>query len=165
MGPIFQVLFIWILGKFIDSYNLIIFERYSKWILMFNLLPIYPLDGGKLIYIILGRFFSYYKSLQVTIYFSYFIFLILVLVIAFFYQQFTLFLIFTLLGFNLFKEIKKTTDYYYRFLFERYINEYHFKRIKKIAKLNNMKRDTFHIISSISEKDYLTRYVFNSLSK
>ena len=158
MGPVVQIIFIIIISNFIDNSNLILFERYNLWILCFNLLPIYPLDGGKLINLILAKFMSFYKSYQITIYISYFIFLLCLLTITIFNFQFTMFLIFIVLGINLLKEIKNSFSYYYHFLLERYLNDYSFKYIKKIAKLNQMKRDTIHIISNQSEKEYLKNY-------
>ena len=50
-GPLFQILFYKI-------YPL----PYHEFILLFNLLPIYPLDGSKLLYILLNNIVSFYKS-------------------------------------------------------------------------------------------------------
>ena len=108
MGPITQIIFIYIVKHFIDSSNYILFERYSRWILYFNMLPIYPLDGGKLINLILCRFISYYKAFQITIYTSYFLFLSCFLTINLLNFNLVLFLTFFLLGITLFKEIKKS---------------------------------------------------------
>ena len=158
MGPITQIVFIYIIKYFVDTSNYILFERYSRWILYFNMLPIYPLDGGKLINLILCRFISYYYAFQITIYISYFLFLSCFLTIIFFNFNLVLFLIFILLGVTLLKEMKKSLLYYQRFLYERYLNDYSFKRIKKIEKLKEMKRGTFHMISNVSEKEYLHKY-------
>ena len=153
MGPLMQIVFIYVIRYFVDSSNLVLFERYSRWILYFNLLPIFPLDGGKLINLVLCKFISYYKSYQITIYLSYFLFLSCLLVIIFFHFNLILFLIFIVFGVTLFREIKKTSFYYHRFLIERYINHYHFKYLKNINRLDQMKRDTVHIISNVSEKE------------
>ena len=158
MGPITQIVFIYIIKYFVDTSNYILFEKYSRWILYFNMLPIYPLDGGKLINLILCRFISYYYAFQITIYISYFLFLSCFLTIIFFNFNLVLFLIFILLGVTLLKEMKKSLLYYQRFLYERYLNDYSFKRIKKIEKLKEMKRGTFHMISNVSEKEYLHKY-------
>ena len=158
MGPVVQVVFVYLISFFVDNYNLELFQRYSLWILCFNMLPVYPLDGGKLINLFLCKFMSYYKANQITIYISYFIFISCFLVVIFFDFHFTMFLILILLGLNLFKEIKNLLLCYNRFLFERYIKNYNFKKIKSIIRLKQMKRDTLHIISNIPEKEYLKRY-------
>ena len=66
MGPIFQI----ILSIFINKYdNNIMF--YSNILLTFNLLPIIPLDGGKLLNILFFLFKPIKKSLKYIIMFSY----------------------------------------------------------------------------------------------
>lgn len=158
MGPITQIIFIYLIGIFVDSKDLILFESYSSWILVFNLLPIYPLDGGKLLNLILSKFLSFYKAYQITLYISYFGFVSIFIIISFLKFNLVLVLIFCLLGFNLIKEMKKSLFYYRRFLLERYINTYDFKRYKRINNLKQMKRDTIHTILNISEKEYLIRH-------
>ena len=37
-------------------------KKYNKYILMFNLLPIYPLDGGRLLKIVCDKIFTYKNS-------------------------------------------------------------------------------------------------------
>ena len=159
MGPLTQVVFIYLLKYFIDYSNLVVFERYSNWILIFNLLPIYPLDGGKLIQLVLCKFVSYYLSCKIIIYFSWFFFSSLLLFSTIFHFQFILLFILLVLGITLFKEIKKMPFYYQRFLLERYTKEYKFSKIKKISNLTQMRRDRIHMISNLPEKDYLKRYM------
>ena len=137
---------------------MLLFERYSKWILFFNLIPIFPLDGGKFIQLILCRFISYYRSCQITLYLSYFFVISYLIYIIFSNFNFVLILIFVILFITLLKEIKKADYYYQRFLLERYLNDYFFKRKKKIKSIKSIKRDTNHIIYNISEKEYLKQY-------
>ena len=131
MGPLTQIIFVYILSFYIDNSNLVLFNYYNRLILLFNMLPIYPLDGGKLLNIVINYF------------------------------NLILFIIFLLLGIMLIKEFKKAPFYYQRFLLERYINNYFFSRIKNIKSIENMKRDNYHFIRGISEKEYLRIY-FNS---
>lgn len=73
MGPIFQILFLFIIYYLkIDVPNY--FYTYNYFILVFNLLPIYPLDGGRLFHLLLCVLVSYYNSLRNIMYISYFIF-------------------------------------------------------------------------------------------
>ena len=64
-GPLFQIVFTIF---FINDRNIV---NYSNLILMFNLLPIYPLDGSKLLNIILNKLISFKKSHLITIYISF----------------------------------------------------------------------------------------------
>ena len=63
MGPIFQLLFMLIVFYLkIDVPNY--FYTYNYFILIFNLMPIYPLDGGRLLHLMLCIVFSYFNSLK-----------------------------------------------------------------------------------------------------
>jgi len=158
MGPITQLIFIYLLQYFIDYNNMIMFDRYSRWILCFNLLPIFPLDGGKFVQLFLCRLTSYYQSCQITLYLSHFFLISLFTCILIYNHNFILILILLVLFITLLKEIKQSSYYYQRFLLERYLNDYHFRRKKNIKDIKKMKRDTTHIISNILEKDYLKQY-------
>ncbi len=68
MGPIIQIITYLILNK-IFKYNYI--KNYHLSILIFNLLPILSLDGGKLLNIILNIFFSYLKSFYLSVFISF----------------------------------------------------------------------------------------------
>ena len=51
MGPLFQILYFLILSCFFKLDSSVVFLNYM--ILFFNLLPIYPLDGSKILYVFL----------------------------------------------------------------------------------------------------------------
>ena len=65
-GPLFQIIFCFL---FKDNH---LFVSYNKFILLFNLLPIFPLDGAKIINVILNCFFSFKFSHILTIIISIF---------------------------------------------------------------------------------------------
>lgn len=146
MGPIFQLIcfYIMISLPFFENYiSLLYIYNYS--LLIFNLLPIYPLDGGKLLNLLLSIKFSFKRSLIFTLYFSYF--LILLLTVIFLPSSFKLnsFLIIILLLYKLSSEYKKRNYYFEKFLLERYLNNYEYK--KKIVKsINQFMRNRTHII-------------------
>lgn len=156
MGPIIQIIFTYIVTKINVVDNT--FLSYSRFILLFNLFPIYPLDGGKLFNIILSFFISFYNSLKITYYFSYFFFVTLFLINIIYSKELFYYLIIISLAIELYKEIKKRNIYFNKFLLERYINNYNFKKIKRITSINEMKRDYLHIINNLFEKEYLAKY-------
>lgn len=155
-GPIIQIIYTFILIKL----NLVnnIFLSYSKFILIFNLLPIYPLDGGRLLNIILSFFYSFYNSLRVTYYLSYFVFTTLLFINLVYSKNLFYYLIIISLGIELYKEIKNRNIYFNKFLLERYINNYKFNKVKRVNSIYNMKRDCMHIINNLFEKEYIAKY-------
>ena len=92
MGPLLQIFFVSIIyySKLnIEDY----FYSYHYMILIFNLLPIFPLDGGKMLNLILSFFISYYQSLKKTLYLSFFFYSILVLLLLLWQKNLIIFLI------------------------------------------------------------------------
>jgi len=161
MGPVFQLLFLGLIYYIkIDVPNY--FYTYNYFILIFNLLPIYPLDGGKLLHLLLCVLISYYNSLKNIIYFSYFIFILFFFYFLFFQKNLIIFLIFCLLGIQILKELKNTNYYFQKFLMERYTKNYNFSKTKQINNIKNMKRDYYHFFISnckvIGEKEMLSSY-------
>ena len=70
-GPIVQIIYYLIIINFININDIELLKIYHFSILFFNLLPIYPLDGGRLLNILLSYFFSYKNSYLLTIYISF----------------------------------------------------------------------------------------------
>lgn len=136
-GILFQTIFFIISNKVLDnsSYIYELIENYNLSILMFNLIPIMPLDGGKLINILLNKIFSFKKSHIFTIYISY-IFVLILLITSF--KNINLLLMIFLLLILLIKEHKRHNIIFNMFLIERYIKNITFKGINFIKK-NNLK--------------------------
>ncbi len=141
MGPIFQSLFYFLAINLKPSYILV---NYHYTILLFNLLPIIPLDGSKLINILCNKVMPFKYSHLATIYLSFIVFLGIVI-----YNINNLILIFILM----FLIVKVITEYrnhkyiFNKFLFERYLYKFNFKKVKIIRniKLTKMYRDYKHL--------------------
>lgn len=157
-GPLFQIVFTYI---FRDNY--LIFS-YSRDILIFNLLPIFPLDGYKFLNLFLNLFFSFKNSYFYSLFFSFvFIFLL------FFKFSFANYLILSLLFIKLVGEFKNRNNVFNRFLLERYFKKFNFKKVFYVDDLNygKMRRDYRHFFYNghryITEKENLKkRFDFNS---
>lgn len=166
MGPIFQIIAFLILINipFFYIYEELIYTiNYS--ILIFNLLPIYPLDGGKLLNILFNYLLNFKKSFMVVIFISY----LTITFLLFYYFKTSLslniiFMIFFLI-YKVTSEKRNVDNYYNKFLLERYLNNYDFRRRKKIASIDNLYRDCSHIIRKnnhyYTEREIL-RKKFNS---
>jgi len=148
-------IFIMILYKygFVTEHVYLIIKKINILLISFNFLPILPLDGGKLLNIILDKIFSYKLSNIISIIISF------VILILFLYFNKTLFAcILTLFLIKcLIIEINNIKYKYNKFLLERYLNNYSFKKIKIINNINNFKRDNYHIINNTLEERFLRK--------
>ena len=159
MGPIVQLIFSFFLLKlpfFLSYNNLIIKINYN--ILFFNLLPIYPLDGGRILQCFLCYFISYNLGFKIIYIISTAI--LLILVSSFFLNpNLNLLLIIILLVIKLVIESKNIKYYFERFILERYLYKYNFKRSSIVKRTKDFKRDCTHLIKKgnkyLFEKEYL----------
>lgn len=155
-GPLFQFFAYFTLLKILPSKKEII-NFYHYGILYFNLLPIYPLDGGKILKLFLELFIPYKYSLKLIIQSSYIIIVIIVITMRIIKINIIVMSLFLLI--LIFKEQKKIEYIYNKFLLERYINNYHFFKRKIIQNERQFYRNKSHILKLnneyISEEDYL----------
>ena len=87
--------------------------KYHLSILLFNLLPIYPLDGGKLLKLVIELFIPYKKSLKLSVYISYI--LVIILYIKNLSIKLDIIITVILLIFLVIKEHKKINYNYHKF--------------------------------------------------
>lgn len=165
MGPLAQLFVVFLLSFVMSPSEYSLCLHYSNWLLFFNLLPIYPLDGGKLLLLMNQHFFSFYSSYRFIFSLSYFLVFTALLSFFFFSFNLILFLSLFLLMIKLCQEIERFPVYYQKFLFERYLTSFPFRKHKQISSLRQMKRDTYHYFlqngTIISEFEYLNRLFGN----
>ena len=118
MGPIFQIILTIIL---VNIYEDIII--YSNTLLVFNLLPITPLDGGRLTEIIMSYFLPFKKSMNYIIKIS-FIIWILIFTLILKTNSLVIIISFLFLIFKIIDENKKISYYYNKFIIERVLHIY-----------------------------------------
>lgn len=125
-----------------------LFFKYNMMILLFNLLPIWPLDGGKLLFLLLSNFCSFLQAHQKTIIFSS-IFLIgfAFITVMISPMQLNIWIVLSFLVFTLIKEWKHRRYVFMRFLLERY-----YGRKKDITSLKPIKVNEIEPIISVLEK-------------
>ncbi len=129
---------------FITRHVFDIIKRINIILVSYNFMPILPLDGGRLLNIMLDKLFSYKLSNKITIIISIsFIFVFLFCNTSLFAFLLSLFLIKCIVI-----EIKNINYKYHIFLFERYEKNYKFNKIKYIKNINLFKRDYNHIINN-----------------
>lgn len=158
MGPIFQIIFFLIFKNIFLSD---LFIKYHYILLFLNLIAIYPLDGSKILNLILNKFLSYYTSFKINIYVSYF-FLILMFLYNIKYKNIMLFLYLLLLFINVLKENKNIKYRFKKFMYERYLYKLEFNKSKIIKNEYQMKRDYRHIFN-INKKYYLEKEILSNI--
>lgn len=150
-GPILQLIITLII-------NNQLLNNISYSLLAFNLLPIVPLDGSKILNIFLNKFIcfriSYYILLVISIFFIIYIFkfnLIVMLVIICLIKE-------IVLSFIKYKYI------YNKFILEKYLYKIKYKKIRKINSINNLYRNTNHLIKYKNkyylEEEYIKNHIF-----
>lgn len=150
MGPLSQILFVLLIKLLytIDYVNALTFDKIiiiNKFLLTFNLLPILPLDGGKLVNNILDYFIPYKLSHKITI-------IISLLFIPFIFIINNKLLGIVLIIFLLYKiylEINNNKHKLNKLLLERKLKLYKFKKLKRINTFEEVKRnENFYIIKN-----------------
>ncbi|AZB44920.1 stage IV sporulation protein FB [Bacillus sp. FJAT-42376] len=125
-GPVQHFLMqgaVWLsfVSGFVSHEDFSLFTFYNLSILLFNLLPIWPLDGGKLLFILFSLFKAFPDAHKSTLAFS---LCALVLykaaVLLFFPYQLNLWMITVFLCFSLYSEFRQRRFVHLRFLMDRY---------------------------------------------
>jgi stage IV sporulation protein FB len=164
-GPMFQFVGYYIL------INLSFFNNYIEMItsihyaiIFFNMLPIYPLDGGKLLNIVFNYYFNFNRSFKYIIYISYFI--VIVISIYYFKNSITLTSIFMILFliYKITEESRNKRNYYNKFLLDRYLDNNRYRKYKKIESINDFYRDKTHLIKG-KDRFYTEREILNKKFK
>lgn len=143
----------------INTYNL--FLTYNKTIILFNLLPIIPLDGYIFLRSILELLFPYKKSF----YLSTIISVIFIAIFITYNEIYSLnnYLIISFLIYKLIAHLKDFKFSLFKFQLERTLFDLNPRKIKyeKNPDLNLLKKDTYHYFKEkntyISEKNLLNR--------
>lgn len=158
-GIVFQIILM-IVASFINltPYTKELFLKYNLSIMLFNILPIIPLDGSIILKSILNKFFSFRTS--------YFLYIItsVIMVVLYFFSNFWFslnnYLIISVFLYKIIMEIKNYKYIHNKFLLERYLKNYHFKNIStKEGNLDILKLDTYQYFKNrdkiVSEKEKL----------
>jgi stage IV sporulation protein FB len=164
LGGIFNQLLLFFMFMFLFKYHFIniytyqLGMKYNTYLLIFNLLPIIPLDGSKALNIILENFFSYHLSNVLIIIISIInLSLFLIMTITFKVNNLIMisFLIYQLVYFI--KNQKYLND---KFVLERYLYNIPYHKIKYLNNYNNKSfyQDTYHYFNYVSENTILNKY-------
>lgn len=162
-GVIIQYLFYLLMGYcyqkgIIREYTYQLYTLYNNQMIFFNLLPIYPLDGSKILNLILGKYFPYYKANILTMLISV-IGISVIISLSIYSCNYSNLMVMGLLFTYLYKFFKKRKYLYQRFLLERYLYGIEYPKIKMIKDIRNMYKNRSHLFCCnhkyLSEKEML----------
>jgi len=168
MGLLFQIIFYLLLLflhdlHFIRTSTIGVVKNYHYSILLFNLIPIFPLDGSKLLNLIFSIKLPFKLSHKITVYMSYIFIIGLTYIIINYYLNINLLLMIFLLLTRTIEQSKAHDSIFNKFLLERYLNKFSFRKVKYLNNYNvsNMTRDKRHLFrinnEYISEKEMLRK--------
>lgn len=163
-GVFFQILltffmYILLVNNIISDNLYYLFWYYNKYILVFNLIPIRPLDGGEILNLFLQKKMSFIKSICFTHYISLVNLVIFLSLIK--NKNLNSYMMITFLTYKLFTYYKKKNYFKNQFFLERYLYDLPYKRIEynNKPKLDLLKKETYHYFKSnnkyINEKKLL----------
>ena len=151
---------------YVNTNYFLIFKNYNIAILLFNVLPIYPLDGYFFLKSLLEKITSFYLSINISIIISFISFLLfLVCNYKFHYDNY---LICVFLFYKLLNYIKESKSIFNLFLLERYLYDFNFKKKNLVKGINykKMKKDYKHYFLDnkkiYKEKDVLKKLFDNT---
>ena len=145
-------------NNFIREYTYNLFYLYHKSILLFNILPIIPLDGSKLLNLIFSKYLNYNLSNKLTIVISFFT-IIFFLFSNMFDKNYSIIMVIGVFLNNIYRFYKELSYIYNKFLLERYLYDFNYFHYKFIKDRNKMYKNKLHYIKYnndiYDEKEYL----------
>lgn len=127
---IFMNFLIFIIGKIFDFPSYVM--TMNQFVLCFNLLTIYPLDGGRLVEIILCKLFSFKFAVFLTSIISFITIILLLMFNLFSLNSINLLLMLGVLFFENIKYFKNKNVRFNRFLLTKYLNNNEFLKNRKL---------------------------------
>ena len=125
------------------TYNL--YTLYNNQMIFFNLMPIYPLDGGKILNLILAKYLPYYRANMVTIIISLAV-IMGIISLSVYRNSYSNVMVMGLLFTYLYKFFIKRKFLYQRFLLERYLYGIEYPKIKVVKSVKDLFKNRSHII-------------------
>ena len=130
-----------------------IFYKYNLYIILFNLLPIYPLDGFKIFNSIFENFFNFKCSIVLSLVVSIFFLVLFVIYLYIFRINNYIIVLFLLLSiFNYLKEFRYILN---KFYIERILYDLDYNGFVSIRNINCMYKNKYNYINGINEKKVL----------
>jgi len=166
-GIFFQFILMLLIYLFKNNINVITYNlimQYSVLLIIFNLIPVIPLDGNNILHLLLEKIFSYHLSY----YLNFFISLIFLIIFLFINYKFKLDNYF-IISYLFYKCVSYIKNYKYikkRFLLERYLYNFDYNKIENNTKhLNSLRKGVLHYFKEnnkyVLEKKKIETIIYN----
>lgn len=132
------------------TYN--IFLTYNKFIILFNIMPIVPLDGSKILGSVLEMIMPYKLNLKLINLLSIIVILGFANVSEF---NLSLIIIICFLVMETFKLVRNHNYIFNSFLLERYLYDIKHRRVKNVKSINQIYKNYYNFINNVKERDVL----------
>lgn len=157
----FSLIFFLYKRGIIREYTYNLFFAYHNSMLLFNILPIIPLDGSKIVNLILSKYLNLNFSNNLTVLIS-FITLSMILIGDIYEKNYSMVMVVFILLQNIWNYYKKIEYIYNKFVLERYLYNIKYKSVKIINNKNKMYKNKTHLFkvnnSIIEEKSFLSNF-------
>lgn len=141
---------------FVESSFYNIFFKYNLYIILFNLIPIYPLDGFKILNSLLELVLSFKLSLKFSIIFNFIFIMLFFLYLYVFKINNYIIIIFLLCSLvNYIKSIKYIVN---KFYLERVIYDIKYDGIVSVKCVNDMYKNKYNYINGVGE-EFVINYI------
>ena len=158
----FGIIFFLYRNGIVREYIYNLFRLYHHSMIIFNLLPIYPLDGAKILNLILSKYLSFNIVNYITVVVS-FITIIIFLISDSYEKNYSLLLVIGILMKNIYEFYYNISYIYNRFIIERYLFNFNYKDKKIIKNKDRMYKNKEHLFNKngrlISEKEYIKSFL------
>lgn len=145
----------------IRQYIYDLFLLYHSSMLIFNLLPIIPLDGFKILNLFFSKFLNFNFTNNLSVFISLFAIIFLIFTNTF-ENNYSFILVLGILMKNIYQFYNNISYTYNRFMLERYLYNINYKRVKIIKDENKMYKNKSHFIIKngkiINEKQFLEHF-------
>ncbi len=150
---LYLVVFMFYKFNLINSYYYLMFIKYNFYILIFNLIPLYPLDGFK----IFNSFFELFLPFRVSLRISFILNIIFLIMFMYYLYVFNInnyaiviFLLISLI--NYIKDIKFIIN---KFYLERVIYDLKYNGLISVKYKKDMYKNKYNYINGVKEREFL----------
>ncbi len=143
--------------RFIDNYFYYLFLQYNFSIFIFNLIPLIPLDGSKVLFHFCSKYFSYKFSYYCMLWIS-FISTFVFIYVNYIYGRYD-FVIYVFLFIQFIIYLKNMKYIMYEYYMEKILYSHYYDGIIYCDSFQEMRKDKYYYIHGMNERNFLLKKI------